>query len=73
MESNPDANHFQLVKFLKDESPEYGNCIKGLSSIHMKEKVIRMLKKEFYPMFIPERRDAITLILSNRFDKIRSI
>ncbi len=36
-------------------------------------KVLEMLNKEFRNYFIPERFEAITLVLKTRFNKIKNI
>jgi HipA-like C-terminal domain len=73
MENNRNANHFEFVKFIKEVDPQYKNYIKEMSSEVNELKVLNMLKKEFYPFFISERQQAITIIINNRFKKIRNI
>lgn len=73
IESNTQANHFELMDFIERYSDEYRQIIKELACIENEEKVLEMLRKEFYPFFIPERSELITLILKTRFKKIRGI
>lgn len=73
IESNKQANHFQLIDFIKRYSQEYKEIINELASSDNEEKVIRMFKKEFSPCFIKERSDLIIQILTTRFKKVREI
>jgi len=73
IESNTKANHFELIDFIKRYNAEYKSIINGLASVENEVKVLTMLQKEFYPLFITERCELITLILKTRFKKIRSI
>ncbi len=73
IESNTQANHFQLIDFIKRYNKDYAEIVNYLASFENQEKVIRMLKEEFYPMFIPERCELLNIILETRFSKIGSI
>jgi hypothetical protein len=73
IENNINANHFDLIDFIGRLSDEYRQIINDLSCMENEEKVIATLKKEFYPFFISERSELITLILKTRFKKIRGI
>lgn len=73
IDENKQANHFQLIDFINRISPHYSKIIASLSSAENEEKVLKMLKKEFYPFFIFERCELITLILRERFKTIREI
>ena len=73
IEDNTEANHFELMGVIKRYNDEYPQIIKELSCLENEEKVLKMLRKEFYPFFIPERSELITLILKTRFEKIRGI
>lgn len=73
IESNTQANHFQLIDFIKRYNKEYEEIINNLANLENEEKVIGMLSREFYPFFIPERAELITLILKTRFKKVRGI
>lgn len=73
IEDNKQANHFELMDFLKRYSPDYKLIIEELANVENEKKVMRMLKKEFFPLFIYERYELITLILETRFKKIREI
>jgi len=73
IEGNTQANHFQLIDFIKRYNKDYEEIINDLASIENEERVLRMLKKEFYTLFIPERSELITQILKTRFKKIRDI
>ena len=67
------ANHFTLIKFLKDQDSSYLTIINNLASEENEKKIIGLLNKEFYPFFIVERRKLVTLILEKRFEQFRNI
>jgi hypothetical protein len=73
IESNTQANHFELIDFIKRYDNEYKEIINEMASINNEKKVLAMLNKEFKSFFIPERFEAIRLILTTRFKKIRNI
>lgn len=73
IEGNTQANHFQLIDFIKRYNNEYCEIVNTLASVENEERVLNMLAGEFYPLFIPERCELITLILRTRFKKIREI
>ncbi|MHB1921944.1 MAG: HipA domain-containing protein, partial [Chitinophagaceae bacterium] len=73
IEENKQANHFQLIDFTRNYNSEYREVINKLANVENEEKVLKMLEKEFYPFFIPERSTLITTILRARFKKIRGI
>lgn len=73
IEEKKQANHFQLVSFLKKYNNDYREFVNQLSSVENQQRVLRMLEKEFYPFFIPERSELIKIIVTTRFEKIRSI
>ncbi|MDX2049026.1 MAG: HipA domain-containing protein [Chitinophagaceae bacterium] len=73
IEENKEANHFQLIDFIKRYNKEYGQIVNILASFENQEKVIRMVGDEFFPLFIPERCELIKIIIESRFDRIRSI
>lgn len=71
IEENKQANHFELTDFLRRYDTEYKKIIDNLSSQENESKVLKMLQDEFFPMFIPERSEAIAKILKIRFSLIR--
>lgn len=71
IEGNSSINHFDLVGFLKKHKAEYKVLIEELASPAKEKWVIDMLKTEFYPFFIRERRELITAIISERFKRVR--
>lgn len=73
IESNTQANHFELIDFIKRYNNDFKSIINDLASQENEERVLEMLKREFYPFFITERSELISLILRSRFEKIRSI
>ena len=73
IETNTSANHFELIDFLKRYNKDYDKSVINLSNVDKEDQIIKMLTKEFYPLFIRERCELITLILRSRFKTIRSI
>jgi len=73
IESNTKANHFQLIDFIKRYNNEYKEIVNELASVENEEKVLKMLNDEFFTLFIQERSELITIILKNRFKRIRDI
>jgi hypothetical protein len=71
-EDNKDANHFELVQFLKGNS-SYKQIIMNLANEENEKKVMALLSREFFPHFIKERNDIVTLIVEKRFKTIREI
>ena len=73
IENNKQANHFQLIDFVKRYSQEYKDIVNDLAKDKNEEKVIEMFKTEFSPYFIKERSELIIEILRLRFKKVREI
>jgi HipA-like C-terminal domain len=73
IENNTQANHFELIDFVKRYNSGYRTIINELASVDKEQKVLAMLTEQIYPYFIPERSMVITTILKNRFKTIRSI
>ncbi len=73
IEDNKQANHFQLINFIKRYSQEYKNIVEELAKVENEEKIIKMFKTEFSPYFIHERSELIIGILRTRFKKVREI
>jgi hypothetical protein len=71
IESNTQANHFQLAHFIKRYNSDYKDIVNGLASFENEERVLKMLKREFFPLFISERSELIAIILKARFKSIR--
>lgn len=71
IEDNKEANHFQLIDFIKRYNKDYEDCVVSLSSRNNEEKVLKMLETEFYPFFIKERSALISIIVESRFKRIR--
>jgi hypothetical protein len=72
IEGNSQVNHFELVKFLK-EDVELRNIINNLASAENEQKVLSMLSKEFWKFFSPERRELLSEVIKIRFDRIRNL
>lgn len=73
IEQNKEANHFELLSFIKQQHPDFKRIIDDLANPQREEHVLHMLEKEFYPFFIPERRALIRIILQTRFNKVREV
>jgi len=71
IEENTQANHFELIDFIIRLNNENRYIVSELATEENEQKVLIMLKKEFFPFFIPERSKIIELIISTRFKKIR--
>lgn len=73
IEDNSEIDHFGLIGYLKNYSSEYDVIIKEMSSPENEERILEMLKKEFFPFFIVERCKLIEYIVKERFKKIRGL
>lgn len=73
IEKNNNANHFELIGFIKSQKPEYRNIINEMASHENEKRSFCMLKDENYPFFIKQRREVISLILKKRFEIIRGL
>jgi len=73
IEQNKEANHFELIEFIKNDSDEYRQIIDGLASVENEARVQKMIQNEFFPFFIRERCDLLRLILEMRFKKVREV
>lgn len=73
LESNNQANHFDLIQFIKKDNARFKAIIKELSNSDNESRVIKMLEKECFPFFIKERCQLLETILKKRFNKIRSV
>lgn len=71
IESNTEANHFQLIDFVRRYNKEYDKIVNDLASVENETSVLKMLKKEFFPFFIAERSELVTIILRERFKTVR--
>ncbi|HEX9504076.1 MAG TPA: hypothetical protein VF974_07240, partial [Patescibacteria group bacterium] len=60
-------------QFIKQDNIGYKHAIDQLASVENEIRVLKMLQKEFYPFFIRERSELITLILKMRFKKVREV
>ena len=73
IEGNSEINHFDLVEFVIKHNKDYHEIVANLATEEMEMKIIRMLEKDFYRFFINERRELITFIIKERFEKVRRI
>ena len=73
IEGNKDANHFDLVNYIKKDNKKYKQIVEQICSKENEEKVYKMIEKEFFPYFIPERSKLVVEILKNRFKIIREL
>ncbi len=49
IESNTQANHFELIDFIKRYDIEYKDVIDNLTSVDNEKKVLKVLQKELFP------------------------
>ncbi len=73
IEGNTKANHFELIDFMKRYNNEYRLIVNDLASEENERRIVKMLSKEFFPFFIQERNEAVTIIVKTRFKKIREV
>lgn len=73
LEGNSAANHFELVAYLKRLNPAFAVVANELTVEEKEAAVLRMLEKEFHPLFVRQRCEAITLILKERFNQTRRL
>jgi len=73
IETNTTANHFELIDFIKRYNKDYQNTVNELASTTNEDKVLQLLKEEFYPFFISERAALITEVIKTRFRTIRDL
>ncbi|WP_028788713.1 HipA domain-containing protein [Terrimonas ferruginea] len=73
IEDNKAANHFELIDFVKRIRPEYAAIVNELSSVDKERKIAKMLKKDFFPMFEKSRQELLSIILMERFTRIRKL
>lgn len=73
VEGASDVNHFGLVAFLKSANPAFAAVTTEMAREEKEAAVLKMLGKEFYVLFIPQRCEAISLVLRERFNQIRRL
>lgn len=66
-------DHFGLISYLKNYNAGYSVLIKEMSSFDNEERIIEMLKIEFFSFFIKERCKLIEYIVRERFKRIREL
>ena len=71
IEKDARINHFGLISFVRNVKPEYDVIVETLTAPHQEAKVIKMLGHDIFRHFSRERAALITLILSERFRKLR--
>jgi hypothetical protein len=70
-ENNKEANHFELVGYLKSCDKEYLKIANNLSSKEMEKKVISEFRRNYSKFFIKERQLLIEELISIRFEQTR--
>jgi hypothetical protein len=73
IENNTQANHFELVDFLLRFNKEFSEIVARMTSIEMQTRVFKMLKAEFFDLFIEERYNLVVILLTERFKKLRGL
>jgi hypothetical protein len=72
VENNADINHFGLISFVKGLKNEYSEIINGLISESKEKQVLKMLEQDIFKHFSKERWESITIILKQRFERLRN-
>lgn len=70
---NCDATHFDLIRYIKSEKYEYKKIIDELCSSEKEIRILNILRREFYSLFIKERQSLLTYTIKQRFKKIREV
>jgi hypothetical protein len=73
IENNTQANHFELVDFLIRFNYEFKGILEEFISPQKELEVLKMLKNEFFDLFIKERYSLVEIILKERFKKLRQL
>lgn len=72
-ENDNEINHFGLIAYIKNYSADFAVIVEQLSSVDNQERIIEMLKRDFFGFFIPERCILLEHIIKERFKKVREI
>ena len=72
IEYNKEANHLDLVEFLKRSNDTYFQIISELSNESKEKDVMNMLEKDIFIYFSKNRIELIKIILSERFKLVRN-
>lgn len=73
IEENKNANHFDLIGFIKNQKSEYRDIINEMASHENEKRASCMLEDEIFPFFLKQRCEVISLILKKRFEVIRGL
>ncbi|SMD44808.1 hypothetical protein SAMN00777080_3442 [Aquiflexum balticum DSM 16537] len=73
IDENKEANHFELVDFIKRYNNEFQKIVVSLSTSEMEDQVIKMLNEDIFIYFSKNRKELIEIVLHKRFEKIRNI
>lgn len=73
IDGNSGINHFGLIEHLKNHNDKFSVIISNMASKENEDKIIDMLKRDFFSFFIPERSKLIEYIVQQRFKKVREI
>ena len=73
IEKNKNANHFDLIGFIKKQKSEYSDIIDEMASHENEKHVFCVLEDEIFPFFLKQRCEVISLILKKRFEIIRGL
>jgi len=72
-EGKKDVNHFELIKLINDNYPEYSSiCMELLNSLTLLS-ILEMIEKEFKPFFSNLRYKLIIECLTHRFELLSRI
>lgn len=73
IEEDSGIDHFGLISYLKNYNVDYSVIITEMSSLDNEDRILEMLKIEFFPFFITERCKLIEYIVRERFKRIRGL
>jgi hypothetical protein len=71
IEGNSTVNHFDLILFLKSYDPIFKEIIEELASQQFQDKVLKMIQMKFSHFFSWERNKLISIVINERFKKVR--
>lgn len=73
IDGNSEINHFGLIHYLKNYNEEFNVIVKQMASMENEDKIVRLIKNDFFGFYIPERCKLIEYIIKERFKKVREI
>lgn len=71
--NNPKANHFELLKYIKEKKKNYLEIITSLITKEKEDKIVKLIDVELAKLLSGNRKKLIVLTLQKRFDKLREL